>query len=65
MKTPPSKGAFKNDKRRKHHHWQVIVSYEDGEQFARTYTDHEKATKFAQRQKKSPVVKQVRVVQVS
>jgi hypothetical protein len=65
MKTPPPKGAFKNDKRRKHHHWQVIVSYKDDEQFARTYTDREKAAVFAERQKKSPVVKRVRVVQVS
>jgi len=52
------------DKRRKHRHWQVTVFYEDGEKFARVYTDHEKAVKFAERQKKSPVVKTARVVQI-
>lgn len=52
------------DKRRKHRHWQVTVFYEDGERFARVYTDHEKAVKFAERQKKSPVVKTARVVQI-
>jgi hypothetical protein len=57
--------SFKTDERRKHHHWQVTVFYEDGERFARTYTNHEKATGFAERQKKSPVVKMARVIQVS
>ena len=59
------RASFKTDKRRKHHHWQVIVSYEDGEQFARTYTDQSRAAAFAKRQKRSPVVKRVRVVRVS
>ena len=49
--------SFANDKRRKHHHWQVTVFYQDGERFARTYTDHKRAAGFADRQKKSPVVK--------
>jgi hypothetical protein len=57
--------SFKTDKRRKHHHWQVTVFYGDGEAFSRTYVDEEKATKFAQRQKKSPMVKRTRVVRVS
>jgi hypothetical protein len=57
--------SFKTDKRRKHHHWQVIIYYEDGEKFARTYSDHEKAAAFAKRQRRSPVVKRTRVVQVS
>lgn len=52
------------DKRRKHRHWQVTVYYHDGEKFARVYTDRAKAAKFAERQKKSPVVKATRVMQV-
>jgi len=56
---------FGKDKRRKHRHWQVTVFYSDGEKFARVYTDREKAAKFADRQRKSPVVKLVRVVQIS
>jgi hypothetical protein len=57
--------AFTNDRRRKHRHWQVIVSYHDGEKFARVYTDRAKATSFATRQKRSPVVKSTRVVEVN
>jgi hypothetical protein len=57
--------TFGKDKRRKHHHWQVTVFYKDGEIFGRVYTDHEKAAGFADRQKKSPVVKMARVTQVS
>jgi len=57
--------SFKEDKRRKHHHWQVTVFYKDGERFARTYTVQAKATGFAERQRKSPVVKMARVNQVS
>jgi hypothetical protein len=57
--------TFGKDKRRKHRHWQVTVVYRDGERFARVYTDHAKAISFAERQKKSPVVKATRVVQVS
>ena len=52
------------DKRRKHKHWQVTVFYKDGERFARVYTDRAKANKFAERQRKSPVVKTARVLQV-
>lgn len=52
------------DKRRKHKHWQVTVFYKDGERFARVYTDREKASRFAERQRKSPVVKTARVLQV-
>jgi hypothetical protein len=57
--------SFKKDKRRKHHHWQVTVFYRDGETFIRIYTKREKAAGFADRQKKSPVVKMARVTQVS
>ena len=56
---------FGKDGRRKHHHWQVTLFYKDGETFARMYTDREKATGFADRQKKSPVVKMARVIQLS
>jgi hypothetical protein len=57
--------SFRTDKRRKHHHWQVTLFYKDGETFVRMYTDHEKAAGFANRQKKSPLVKMARVIQVS
>jgi hypothetical protein len=56
---------FRKDGRRKHHHWQVTVFYTDGEPFARTYIDHKKAAAFAERQRKSPVVKMARVIEVS
>lgn len=57
--------SLKHDKRRKHHHWHVIVTYPDGESFGRVYTDVAKAERFAARQEKSPVVKSARVVQLS
>jgi hypothetical protein len=59
------KAAFNRDRRRKHHHWLVTVFYADGEKFGRVYTDKDKATRFADRQKRSPVVKSARVTQVS
>ena len=57
--------SFRTDKRRKHHHWQVTLFYKDGETFIRVYSDHDKAAGFAERQKKSPVVKMARVTQLS
>jgi hypothetical protein len=57
--------SYKTDKRRKHHHWQVTVFYTDGERFARTYTVRAKADGFAERQRKSPVVKMARVLEIS
>lgn len=57
--------SFGTDRRRKHHHWLVTVSYADGEKFGRVYTDKDKASRFAERQRKSPVVKAARVTQVS
>ena len=57
--------SFRKDTRRKHHHWQVTLFYNDGERFVRTYIDHEKAANFAKRQKKSPVVKMARVTRLS
>jgi len=52
------------DRRRKHRHWQVTVYYHDGEKFARVYIDRERARSFADRQKKSPIVKSTRVAEV-
>jgi len=59
------KVTFGKDRRRKHHHFLVTVAYADGEKFGRVYTDKDKATRFAERQRKSPVVKSARVSQVS
>jgi hypothetical protein len=59
------KFSLKGDKRRKHHHWKVIVIYPDSELFERVYTDPEKAEKFAARQRKSPMVKTTQIVQLS
>jgi hypothetical protein len=56
--------TFSSDRRRKHRHWQVTVYYRDAEKFARIYTDRGRATRFAERQKKSPVVRSARVRQV-
>lgn len=56
---------FNKDKRRKHHHFLVTVFYADGEKFGRVYTDKDKADRFADRQKRSPVVKSARVTMVS
>ncbi len=52
------------DKRRKHRHWQVTVYYQDGEKFARVYIDRERGVRFAERQKKSPVVRATRILEV-
>jgi hypothetical protein len=41
------------------------VYYADGVKFGRVYTDKDKATRFADRQRRSPVVKSARVSQVS
>jgi hypothetical protein len=59
------KAGFGKDRRRKHHHWLVTVYYADGEKFGRVYTDRDKATRFAVRQRRSPVVKAARITQVS
>jgi len=58
------KPAFRKDKRRRHRHYRVTVLYRDGEKFARVYGDRVKATKFAERQQKSPVVKGTSITQV-
>ncbi len=59
------KTSFDKDRRRKHHHFLVSVYYADGEKFGRVYTDKDKATRFAERQRRSPVVKSARITQVS
>lgn len=64
-KKPRQKSPFEKDRRRKHHHWLVTVYYADGEKFGRVYTDRDKASRFAERQRRSPVVKSARVSQVS
>jgi hypothetical protein len=56
---------FEEDKRRKHRHWLAMIFYCDGERFAQRYTDRKKVDAFADRQKKSPVVKRTRVCQLS
>lgn len=55
---------FHSDRRRKHRHWKVTVYYQDGERFVRVYIDRERAVRFAKRQKKSPVVRATRIVEV-
>ena len=52
------------DKRRRHHHFLVTITYQDSGRFGRVYTNLEKARAFAKRQKKSPVVVAVRVQKV-
>jgi len=64
LKKTKKRTALGKDRRRKHRHWQVTVYYADGQRFARVYTDRAKAASFARRQKRSPVVKSTRVVQV-
>ncbi len=64
-KTSRRRSILGKDKRRKHRHWQVTVFYQDGEKFARVYIDRAKAMRFAERQKKSPVVRATRVRQVN
>jgi hypothetical protein len=61
----PSKSTrMRRDRRRKHRHWQVTIYYKDGEKFARVYIDRERASRFAERQKRSPVVKSTRIMEV-
>lgn len=65
MKKKPKRASrYHRDRRRRHRHWQVTVYYHDGEKFARVYIDRERASRFAERQKKSPVVKATRIMEV-
>jgi hypothetical protein len=59
------KTAFSGDRRRRHHHWQAIIYYGDGEKFARVYLNEESARRFAERQKKSPIVERTRITQIA
>jgi hypothetical protein len=61
---PKGSSRFQRDRRRKHRHWQVTVYYHDGEKFGRVYIDRDRAERFAERQKKSPVVKATRIMEV-
>ena len=63
-KAPRRTSRLHRDKRRKHRHWQVTVFYRDGERFARVYIDRDRAERFAARQKKSPVVRSARILEV-
>jgi len=60
----PKHGKSTGDRRRKHRHWRVTVYYGGGERFARVYIDIQRARRFAERQKKSPVVTRTRIVRV-
>ena len=53
------------DQRRKHEHWQAVITYKSGGQFARTYLSREKAEAFARRSMRSPVVVRTRVSEVN
>ena len=55
---------FSYDKRRKHRHWLVTIYYHDNEKFARVYINRGKAVQFAERQRKSPVVRTTRILEV-
>ena len=48
-----------------HDHHLVQITYRDKEVFRRVYTNKEKAVSFANRQKKSPVVKNVTVRKIN
>jgi hypothetical protein len=57
--------SYNEDRRRKYEHWLVTLTYSDGETFGRVYIDRKKANKFAERQKKSPLVKKARIRRLS
>jgi hypothetical protein len=46
---------------RKHDQFRVIISFHDGEKFARVFTNRERADKYAARQERSPAVKSAKV----
>jgi hypothetical protein len=55
------KKPINEDRRRKHHQWQVTLFYADGEKFARVYINLDRAKRSAERQKKSPIVVRTRI----
>jgi len=59
VRTKPGKG-----RRQKYQFFEAKIFYTDGEASARTYTDRKKAERFAERQRKSPVVRMARVTEV-
>jgi len=63
-KTAGKATRMRTDRRRKHRHWQVTVYYKVSEKFARVYIDRERANRFAERQRRSPVVKSTRILEV-
>jgi len=65
VKGRKGKSRLGKDKRRKHHHWQVTVYYRDGEKFARVYIDRGKAEGRDVGQKKSPVVRSARIMELN
>jgi len=65
MKAHQFRTKLGKDGRRKHHHFEAKIFYKDGDVFARTYTNRKKGDAFADRQSNSPIVKMVRVTQVS
>jgi len=64
IRKPSKSSRMRRDRRRKHRHWQVTIYYKDGEKFARVYIDRERATRFAERQRRSPVVRSTRIQEV-
>jgi uncharacterized protein YhbP (UPF0306 family) len=56
-----TKTVFGWDRRRKHEHWQATIFYADGEKFVRVYISKERAKRFADKEKKSPIVKRTLV----
>jgi hypothetical protein len=56
--------TFAGNGRRKHRHWEVTIYYTDGKKFSRVYIDRERAERFAQRQKRSPVVHAAKIREV-
>jgi hypothetical protein len=57
--------SYHEDRRRKRQHWLVTLTYSDGETFGRVSIDRKKANKFAERQKKSSMVKKARITRLS
>ncbi len=53
------------NRRRKHQHWETTIYYGDGEKFSRVYIDEDRASHFADRQRKSPIVNCTRVRRIA
>jgi len=57
--------TFSSDARKRHSHFIVIITYFDSGSFARVYTSLDKARRLPERQKKSPVVRAIRINKLS